>query len=123
MVYIIISSVQLGCTVDYAILLTAKYEEAKQAALDAQEAAARAITQAFPAISTSACIIIAVCLSVVFVTQNLIVMLNCANAGAGGALVSYIMVITVLPCFLVWFKKRKKYLGNGDKLTSVKKIE
>jgi len=122
MVYIIISSVQLGCTVDYAILLTAKYEEAKQASLDAQEAAARAITQAFPAISTSACIIIAVCLSVVFVTQNLIVK-QIAQTLARGALVSYIMVITVLPCFLVWFKKRKKYLGNGDKLTSVKKIE
>ena len=53
---------------------------------------------------------------------NLIVK-QIAQTLARGALVSYIMVITVLPCFLVWFKKRKTYLGNGDKLTSVKKIE
>lgn len=106
MIYIIISSIQLGCTVDYAILLCTRFEETKREFKDTKEAIIKATASAFPAITTSASIIMAVCLAIYFVSNNLLVK-EMAELMTRGALISYILVITVLPCMLVFFKKIK----------------
>ncbi|MDD4316200.1 MAG: MMPL family transporter, partial [Clostridia bacterium] len=104
MVYIIISSVQLGCTVDYAILLSTRFEEMKQKYSDVKEAAARASASAFPAITTSVAMIFATCFTITLISENLLVK-EMAWVLAKGAIISYIIVVTVLPGLLVFFKK------------------
>lgn len=104
MVYIIISSVQLGCTVDYAILLSTKFEQTKKEFSDTKQAAIKAVTYAFPAITTSVAIIIVTCLSIVFVSNNLLVK-EMAWVLARGAFISYLLVIIVLPCLLTFVPK------------------
>jgi len=111
MIYIIISSVQLGCTVDYAILLSTRFEEAKQTVSDTKTAIINATGSAFPAITVSASIIVAVCLAIFFVSKNLLVK-EMAALLARGAFISYVLVVTVLPCLLVFFKKIKP-VGGG----------
>ncbi|MGN1042354.1 MAG: MMPL family transporter, partial [Christensenellales bacterium] len=106
MIYIIISSVQLGCTVDYAILLSTRFEETKREFSDAKTAMIKASASAFPAISVSASIIVSVCLVIFFVSKNLLVK-EMASLMARGAFISYLMVIIVLPCLLIFFKKIK----------------
>lgn len=104
MIYIIISSIQLGCTVDYAILLSTRFEEMKKIYPDSATASIKAITSAFPAISTSASMIIVTCMTIVFVSKNLMVE-EMAWILARGAFISYLMVVIVLPGLLVYFKK------------------
>lgn len=106
MIYIIISSVQLGCTVDYAILMSTRFEEAKLEYKDAQTAAIKAVSSTFPAISVSASIIISVCMVVYFISNNLLVK-EITGLMARGAAISYVLVMLVLPCLLVFFKRIK----------------
>lgn len=108
MIYIIISSVQLGCTVDYAILLSTRFEEMRKRYEDAKEAIIKALCSAFPAITTSVSIIMAVCLSIFFVSKNLLVK-EMAELMTRGALISYILVIVVLPCVLLFMNKLKPF--------------
>ncbi|MFW5780497.1 MAG: MMPL family transporter, partial [Bacillota bacterium] len=117
MVYIIIGSVQLGCTVDYAILLSTRFEEAKRQFPDVKTAAIKASSSAFPAITTSASIIIATCLSIVFVTDNLLVR-EMAFVLARGAFISYALVVTILPGLLVYFKKIRPIKEEMKKIIS-----
>ncbi len=106
MVYLIISSVQLGCTVDYAILLSTRFEEAKTKYNDTTIAIKKAVNSSFPAITTSAAIIASACISIVVVSKNLLVR-EMARMLARGAIISYTLVIVVLPCLLIFFKKIK----------------
>ena len=128
MIYIIISSVQLGCTVDYAILLTTRFEETKKVFTDPKEAIVKAVNSAFPAITTSASIIIAVCLAILFVSNNLLVK-EMAMLMSRGAFISYLMVLFALPSLLVFFDKMKPlfphplpgFKGRGISGNGVKK--
>ena len=106
MIYIIISSIQLGCTVDYAILMSTRFEEAKQEYKDTQIAAIKAVSSTFPAISVSASVIISVCMVVYFISNNLLVK-EMTGLMARGAAISYVLVMLVLPCLLVFFKRIK----------------
>lgn len=115
MVYIIISSVQLGCTVDYAILMSTKFEEAKIEYPDAKVAATKASAAAFPAITTSAGIIIGTCMTIVLISENLLVK-EMSWVLARGAFISYLLVVTVLPGLLVFFKK---FNTTNDKIEKV----
>lgn len=105
MIYIIISSVQLGSTVNYAIMLTTRFSEALKIDKDAQTAIKRAAASAFPSITTSVAIIMGACAGVYFITANLLVK-EMALMLVRGALISYIMVIFALPCLLSYFKKK-----------------
>ena len=124
MIYIIISSIQLGCTVDYAILLITRFGETKQRIGDPKEAMIAALRSAFPAITTSASIIIAVCLSIFFVSKNLLVQ-QMAMLMSRGAFISYLIVLFVLPCFLIYFDATTPLLpdpGRGAILDKIKNL-
>ncbi len=104
MVYIILSSVQLGCTVDYAILLCTRYKEEYIKALgDKKEAAKNAASKSLFSITTSASIITAVCLVCMAVSQNTIVK-EMTGLLARGAIISYLLVMLVLPGILSCLK-------------------
>lgn len=100
MVYILISSVQLGCTVDYAILMSTRYRESYVKLLgDKKAAATDAAKRSMFAITISASIIISVCMAVYFVSANMIVK-QMTGLLARGGLISYLLVMIVLPGLL-----------------------
>ncbi len=113
MAYIIISSIQLGATVDYAILYTVKY----QRYLDitpAKEAGYRALRDSGASILTSVAIMAGCCLSVALVTSNRIVG-EITLMIARGAVVSGVLTLLVLPAVLVSFTGNKKLKKLGKK--------
>lgn len=100
MTYVIISSVQLGATVDYAILAMSKYREAKEdGCKDTKQALIEGFRRATPSILVSAAILIAVCVSVYAVSSNLIIG-QVTMLIAAGALMSTLLVLFLLPAVL-----------------------
>ncbi len=118
MVYIILSSVQLGCTVDYAILLCTRYKEEYINTLgDKKQAAKNAASKSMFSITTSASIIASVCLVCMIVSKNTIVK-EMTGLLARGALISYLLVMLVLPGILSYIKptllpKERKLYGRA----------
>lgn len=106
MAYIIISSIQLGATVDYAILYALKFK-AYQSKMPSREAAYRALTDSGNAILTSVALMAGCCLSVSMVTSNRIVA-EITLMIARGSIISGFLVMLVLPALLVVFVGNKK---------------
>lgn len=115
MVYIIISSVELGCTVDYAILWTNTFERHRDTSKDGKECAVKASAEAVPAIFVSALIIIAICLVVTLVSKNLIIK-QLTGMLARGAAISFVLVTTLLPATMSFFKTERKKVDYEAKL-------
>lgn len=109
MSYLIISAVQLGATVDYAILVTTKYCNLRKT-WEPRQAAYRATTSSVMSVLTSALIMAGACLSICFSTSNLIIE-EITFLVARGALISAILVIFVLPALLAVTDK-----PNGNEL-------
>ncbi|MFA7411206.1 MAG: MMPL family transporter [Tissierellaceae bacterium] len=99
--FIIIGAIQLGATVDYAILYTSRYQENIKG-LDKREAAIKTIVDTGRPILTSALILFTATLSVYAVTS----MRNTAELTlliGRGAIISLILVLVVLPPLLIIF--------------------
>lgn len=110
--YLIISSIQLGATVDYAILMTDRYKENRQT-LDKRAAAKQTISDVTVSILTSGSVMTVVGFLLGYVSTNQLL----AQLGiflGRGAILSLIIVLFVLPGLLLLFdrlvigKKEKK---------------
>ncbi len=97
MSYLIISAIQLGATIDYAILLTSRYRER----YDIKEA----ITRSSMSIVVSIAILVTSCMSVYFIASDPIIK-EITFLIARGSLISGIIVLFILPRILVFFKKK-----------------
>lgn len=97
--YLIVTAIELGATVDYAIMLTSKYLEEKKAGVKSVRAVQNAINRAAPSVTTSAFILIGVCICVNLITTNIIVA-QITRLIASGTAMSYIFVFTLLPAIL-----------------------
>lgn len=117
MAYIVISAVQLGATVDYAILYTINFRRNKSK-MSIKEASYQASKDTGASILTSASIIVGSCLSVSVFSSNLIIKQLTMLIGRG-AIISSILVLFVLPALLCIFdknvktKKVRKYLKKN----------
>ena len=109
MAYIILSSIQLGATVDYAILFTVKYKN-YLGALPARQAAYKGLTESGVSILTSVAILAGCCLSVSLITSNRIVS-EITMLIARGAIISGILVLVLLPALLIMFTGNQKLKG------------
>ena len=114
--YLIVSAIQLGATVDYAILFTSKYYEEKEKCTGIT-AVKNAVHRAAPSVITSAAILIFACVSVNTLTTNVIVA-QITRLIAIGTVFSLILVFTLLPSILS-LKERttRAYMikrGKGD---------
>ena len=116
MAYLIVSAIQLGATVDYAILFTSKYYEEKENCAGVV-AVKNAVHRAAPSVITSASILICVCAAVHLVTTNPIVG-QITKLIAIGTCFSLILVFTLLPSILNLKERvtRAYYIkkGKGD---------
>jgi predicted RND superfamily exporter protein len=99
--YQIVSSVQLGATIDYAILLTQRYLE-KRSTANKKESAIYALSQSVGSILPPALILVVAGLFLGFISTNGVISQMGIILGRGAAL-SCAMVIFMLPHLLVIF--------------------
>ena len=121
MCYIFIGAVQLGATVDYAILISTKYKEFRKR-FEPRQASYMATTQSSIAITTSALIMGAACASVAMVTSNTIVQQLCTLI-ARGSLISAVLVIFVLPALLVVIDRTKGHEIHFERTPNLRKFK
>ena len=117
-IYIVISSVQLGCTVDYAILLANTFEHNRDKYASSKECAIQSACEAVPAVFVSAALIIAVCMSVYFVSQNLIIK-QLTGMLARGAAISLVLVTFVQTAIMSFFKTERKKTDFEGKIRNL----
>lgn len=101
---ICISTIQLGATVDYAILMTTRYKRERASGLDKREAAREALTASIPSILVSALGFFAATFGVGMYSRVDMISSMCLLM-ARGSIVSMISVVLVLPSLLMLFDK------------------
>lgn len=100
---IIISSIQLGATVDYAILMTSRFQEELRAGKDRAEAILIAANTSDASIITSALVLFCATLGVSFVSSIGMIGALCTML-ARGAVISAIICLFFLPALLYTFE-------------------
>ncbi len=100
--YLIVSSVQLGATVDYGILLAQRYLEGRRS-LEKRKAAARALSLCAPAILPPAFVLIIAGYALKLAAVNNGIISQLGEVVGRGAILSAGMVLLVLPHLLIWF--------------------
>lgn len=117
MAYLIVTAIELGATVDYAILMTSKFNDEKSKGVESVTAIKNAIYRAATSVLTSGAILIAACISVRLITSNMIVG-QITELIARGAFMSLILVFTFLPALLYIRAKATRAIsikrGKGD---------
>ncbi|MEG1945771.1 MAG: MMPL family transporter [Lachnospiraceae bacterium] len=110
--FLVINTIQLGATIDYAILMTENYMR-KRKDMEKRKAIETAIGDNFISIFTSAVILSTAGLGLYFTASNQIVV-NLGLLLARGTVLSFLMVICVLPVLLLIFDKAVGVLSLGS---------
>ena len=97
---ICISTIQMGATVDYAILMTTRYKQERAAGKDKREAVTIALSTSIPSIVTSGFGLFAATFGVA-VYSNIDIVSSMCMLMARGALVSVVSVVFILPAMLM----------------------
>ncbi len=115
-VYLIGSAIQMGATIDYAIVITNRYRTLRDEGVDRKAAVTDTLTQSFPTIFTSGSIMSVAAFLIGFISGEPLI----ASIGmclGRGTLISVLCVMTILPALLyvldkplgkTVFKKRVK---------------
>ena len=97
--YIVVGAIQLGATVDYAILVTHKYRALRREGKDPMIAAYESGTSCTMSVLTSASILVAACASVTLISSNAVIK-EVTMMVMRGAVISTLLVLFVLPSLL-----------------------
>lgn len=114
--YLVISTIQLGATVDYAILLTHRYLEAREE-MSAKEAMLHAITNNISAVLVSATILASAGF-VLAATSSQAMVGEIGILLGRGTVLSFLMVVGVLPALLVLLDRFIQKTTIGQKFHS-----
>lgn len=114
---IVIGTIQLGATVDYAILMTTRFHEERLNGLTPKQAAAVAIETCAPSIVTSGLTFFAATVGVTFVSDIDLICSLCLLISRG-AIISMLVILFVLPAMLtlcepIINKTTHHWLDNG----------
>ena len=101
---IVIGTIQLGATIDYAILITTKYKTARIEGKDKHQAIDEALGTSIQSIIVSALCFFGATFGVGMYSKIEMIGSLCSLM-ARGAIISMITVLTVLPAFLIVFDK------------------
>lgn len=101
---IVVGTIQLGATIDYAILMSTTYIEKRQKSADKKKCMEETLQFTIPSIITSALCFFAATSSVGFYTKIDMIGSIC-NLLARGSLISMVSVIFILPTLLMMFDK------------------
>ena len=97
--YLIVSSIQMGATIDYAIVITNRYVTLRKEVPDKHRAIVQSLNEAFATILTSGTILTACGFLVGYCTSNAVIA-QLGMALGRGTLISILLVMTVLPQLL-----------------------
>ena len=100
--YLIVSSIQMGATIDYAIVITSRYLALREEIPDRKNVISRTLNEAFPTIVTSGSIMAASGFVIGNITSNPTIASLGKTLGKG-VVISMIMVMVVLPILLYTF--------------------
>ncbi len=98
--YLVVSSIQMGATIDYAIVITSRYMELRKTASSKKQAIIDSLNQAFPTIITSGTIMCSAGFVIGKISSNAVISSLGTTLGIG-TLTSIILVMTVLPQILL----------------------
>lgn len=101
---VVIGTIQLGATIDYAILMTTKYIEERKKKTDKYKAIKIALDNSVTSIFVSGMCFFAATIGVGLIS-NIDIIGSLCTLISRGAIISMIVVITVLPSLLVMFDK------------------
>lgn len=101
---ICISTIQLGATVDYAILLTNRYKKERVSGLDKKEAVKIALSTSFPSVIVSGMGLFAATFGVA-VYSDIDIICSMCMLMARGAIISMLLVLFILPALILLFDK------------------
>ena len=121
--YLIVSSIQMGATIDYAIVITNRYIDLRKTITDKREAVVKTLDQSFATIITSGSIMTSAGFVVGQTTSNPVIASLGTTLGKG-TLTSIVLVMLILPQLLYMFDgiiaktyyKSKLSLENLSKL-------
>ena len=99
-----IGTIQLGATVDYAILMTTRYKRERMGGADKHDAVTTALSTSLQSIFTSALGFFAATIGVAIYSDVDMLSSLCLLMGRG-AIISFIVVILFLPSVLMTFDK------------------
>ena len=122
-VYLIVSAIQMGATIDYAIVITNRYQSLKQE-MDKKDAVIQSLNQSFPTILTSGSILAVAGFLIGGIVGDPLIATLGACLGRG-VLISIACVMLVLPALLLIFDKwlDKTKFKPRKKLTLPKKFK
>ncbi len=118
--YIVVGAIQLGATVDYAILVTHKFLAIIKQGKTPVDAAYEAGTTCTMSILTSASILVAACASVTIISSNAVireVTMMCMR----GAVISSVLVLFMLPSLLAATARLRAFIRDRRLLKKAKK--
>lgn len=119
--YIIVSCLQLGATIDYSILMSNNYMEFRQT-MGSKEAAVAAISKSALSIITSGGILTVVGY-LLFFTSSIQAISQVGRLVGRGALLSMLLVMSLLPALLAAFDKPIRKQQEKGKLRAEKRKE
>ena len=99
----IVSAIQMGATVDYAIVMTSRYKALREH-YDKREAMIRAVNECFPTVLTSGLMLTLAGMLIAFNISDVYVG-HIGLAVGRGAAISVVLVLTALPQLLILFDK------------------
>lgn len=99
MSYLTVSSIQMGANIDYAIVLSTRYQDLKKG-MPCREAMIEALNQAFPTIITSGSMMTAAGILISRLTSD-VAIFGVGDSLGRGTIISLILVIGVLPEILL----------------------
>ena len=115
---VVIGTIQLGATVDYAILMTTRYRSERSSGKDKKEAVGIALQTSIRSVVTSALGFFAATVGVGVYSEIGMISSLCMLL-ARGALISMAVVITVLPSMLLAFDRVICKTSAGFRSTAV----
>lgn len=98
--YLVVSSIQMGATIDYAIVITSRYLELRTKMDSKKAAIIETLNQAFPTIITSGAILCSAGFIIGKISSNATIASLGTTLGRG-TLISIILVMTILPQILL----------------------
>jgi uncharacterized protein len=123
--YLIVSSIQMGATIDYAIVITSRYIAYRKENVDKRTAIIKTLNESFPTIITSGSIMTSAGFVIGQITSNPVIASLGTTLGTG-TLTSIILVMLILPQLLYAFdgvinktyRKRRINIGSGETQTN-----
>lgn len=122
--YLIVSAIQMGATIDYAIVITSRYVELRETMGNKKECVTETLNQSFATIVTSGTILTVAAFAIGRMTSNSVIASLGSTLGKG-TLTSIVLVMLILPQLLYVFDTpfQKMFWRNKRTFVNLRKAK